>query len=172
MTSKGNEKTIPHISLPLSLKKDKKNETNAYLVGVIDTRAHGSGDTVVDVVLVVNLSGLGSDLVLLVQSLGLSLGGLDVGLDLANKSVPGIDLKALLNDLVLEGVSGSEDLGQDGNLGLVLLSVVVVAVDSLLEVGLNRDLAIDNHGVGQHAGSLGSGFYQTIRSTDSEKVGK
>lgn len=140
-------------------------------MGDIDTLANGSVDTVLDVVLVVNLSGLGGDLVLLIQSLGLGLGSLDVGLDLANKSVLGIDLKTLLDNLVLEGVSGSEDLSQDGNLGLVLLSIVVV-VGGFLKVGLDRDLAVDNHGVGQHAGSLGSRFCHTIRSTDSKQVSK
>lgn len=121
-------------------------------------------DTVLDVVLVVKLGGLGSDMVLLVQSLGLGLGSLNVGLDLAGKTILGINIKTLLDDLVLESVSSSEDLGQDSDLGLVLLSGVVVA-GSLLKVGLDRNLAVDNHGIGQHAGSLGSRFYNSIRST-------
>src|SRR5690349_6891847 len=101
-------------------------------------------------------------MVLLVQSLGLGLGSLNVGLDLAGKTILGINIKTLLDDLVLESVSSSEDLGQDSDLRLVLLSSVVVA-GSLLKVGLNRNLAVDNHGVGQHAGSLGSRFYNSIR---------
>lgn len=87
-------------------------------------------------VLVVNLAGLGSDMVLLVQGLSLGLGSLDVSLDLAGKTVLGIEIKTLLDDLVLKSVSGSEDLSQDSDLGLVLLSSVVIA-GGLLEVGLD-----------------------------------
>lgn len=129
-----------------------------YLVAVVDALSDSGVDTVLNMVLVVELGGLGSDVVLLVQGLGLGLGGLDVSLDPANKAVLGINLEALLDDLVLEAVSSSENLGQDSDLGLVLLGNTLAVGLRILEVGLDRDLAVDNHGVGQHAGSLGGRF--------------
>jgi len=120
---------------------------------------------VLDLVLGVNLGGLGGDglgnLVLIIELLDSLLELSEVSLDLVAKVVFLVILEALGDDMVLKLVAGGKVLSNDPRLGLALLAVVgglLADRDGILEVRLDGDVRIVDKGVCEERGSLGSGL--------------